>query len=135
MRRWTTRAIGHTQTVPRVLVVDDERNAADALSAWLTLQGYDARAAYSAWGAFTQMDRWTPEIVVLDISMPEHDGFIAVGALRRSAQTATAVIFAYTALMEDHVKERDQACHFDAYCQKGALDELLWLLRSAAASN
>jgi two-component system, OmpR family, response regulator len=133
VRRWSTRTAGHIQAIPRILVVDDERNAADALSAFLAFLGYDVRAAYSTWGAFAQMDDWTPEIVVLDISMPEYDGFVAVGALRRSERTANAFIFAYTALTEEHVKERDHQQYFDAYCQKGALDELVWLLKDVAA--
>ena len=45
MSRWSARTIGHIQAIPRILVVDDERNAADALSAFLIFLEYDVRAA------------------------------------------------------------------------------------------
>jgi two-component system OmpR family response regulator len=59
----------------RVLVVDDNRDAADTLASLLDAWGYDARAEYDAQTAFLAMRAFRPDCVVSDIEMPGTDGY------------------------------------------------------------
>ena len=65
------------------------------------------------------IDGWVPHVVVLDISMPEHDGFATARVLRRISPTRNAGIIAFTALGEDYVRSKGLHAGFDGYCQKG----------------
>lgn len=60
-----------------------------------------------------------PHIVILDITMPEHDGYATARVLRRVARTRDAVIIAFTALGEETVRTEGMHSGFDGYCQKG----------------
>jgi two-component system OmpR family response regulator len=114
----------------KILVIDDDHASADALAAALNSEGHDVRQSYSALGAFMHIDGWAPAIVLLDISMPEHDGFSMARMLRRLDRTRDLVIIAVTALMEDYVRERCFPGSFDGYFQKGTpLITLLAFLR------
>src|SRR5215469_7202205 len=59
----------------RVLVVDDYRPFANLLAAVLWNQGYEVRAAYSAEQAFSTAKTFTPDALVLDVLLPESNGF------------------------------------------------------------
>ncbi len=60
---------------PRVLVVDDNRDAADCLVELLVATGYQAEAAYDASGALELASRLRPEVAVVDIGLPVVDGY------------------------------------------------------------
>ena len=61
--------------------------------------------------------------------MPVHDGFATARVLRRLSATRDTILIAYTALVEDYVRQRDSRGALDAYCQKGApLSTLLALI-------
>jgi CheY-like chemotaxis protein len=62
---------------------------------------------------------WQPDIIVMDISMPEINGFEATHALRQDPRTHQIVILAFTALDESEVLRQLTHQMFDGYCQKG----------------
>ncbi|MEX3964714.1 PAS domain S-box protein [Paraburkholderia sp. EG286B] len=66
----------------RVLVVDDNRDSADSLAMLLELKGHDVRVAYSAAHACEEVDGFTPDAALIDIAMPEIDGYATLRALR-----------------------------------------------------
>lgn len=66
----------------RVLVVDDEASITDALCTALRYEGYDARDAGSAREARTAMETFDPDLVVLDVMLPDSDGFTLARTLR-----------------------------------------------------
>ncbi|WP_444544256.1 hybrid sensor histidine kinase/response regulator [Paraburkholderia flagellata] len=66
----------------RVLVVDDNRDSADSLAMLLELKGHDVRVAYSAAHAREEVDGFTPDAALIDIAMPEIDGYATLRALR-----------------------------------------------------
>lgn len=117
--------------VPRVLVVDDNAGAAEALATYLSYEGVEARAACGCTEALRCVRDWVPDVVVLDIMMPGHDGYETASALRSYLPTSSLGIVAFTSLDEDHVKETGRERHnFDGYCQKGtAPSALLALMR------
>jgi two-component system OmpR family response regulator len=68
----------------RVLVVDDEPNILELLSAALRLSGFDVRAATNGQGALSLAQEHVPDIVVLDVMLPDVDGFTLARQLRAS---------------------------------------------------
>jgi CheY-like chemotaxis protein len=62
---------------PRVLVADDEQVIADTLALILNQSGYEACAVYGGREAVLRAERWSPEVFVSDVSMPEVNGIQA----------------------------------------------------------
>jgi two-component system OmpR family response regulator len=128
-RLWTSRNVDADNDIWRILVVDDNEASAESLAAALKADGCDTRFALSGVDALQAIDGWVPHIVVLDISMPEHDGFATARVLRRISPTRNVGIIAFTALGEDYVRSKGVRAGFDGYCQKGntprALVELI----------
>jgi len=120
----------------RVLVVDDNRDAADSLAEILRLLGYRVRTAYDGRTALEAALQDKPSAVFLDIGMPEMDGPAVLRALR--AQPDGAAIFA-TAVTgygaEDERAQRPDFSGFDARLLKPValadLQELLVKVRLA----
>lgn len=54
---------------PRVLVVDDEKNQADAYATILRFEGFDVRTAYDGFGALTEAGQFRPDVIVLDLDL------------------------------------------------------------------
>jgi two-component system, OmpR family, response regulator len=130
---WTNRSINVDLIPWRILVVDDNPAAAEGLAAALAADGYDTRYALSGVEALHLVDGWAPHIIVLDISMPEHDGFATARVLRRLARTREVGIIAFTALGEDYVRDQGVNAGFDGYCQKGNTPgDLVRLIRRIA---
>jgi two-component system OmpR family response regulator len=67
-----------------VLVVDDEPNILDLLSAVLRLQGYEVHTAENGMAAISAAATHPPDIVILDVMLPDFDGFAVVRRLRDS---------------------------------------------------
>ncbi|GAA2583560.1 response regulator transcription factor [Winogradskya consettensis] len=76
----------------RVLVVDDEPNISALLSATLRLVAFDVRVAESGHGALVAVEDFDPDLVVLDVMLPDLDGFEVARRLR-AAGRATPVLF------------------------------------------
>ena len=127
-RIWTERRVRAAGSRVRVLVVDDNQNAADALAMYL--HDLDIRTAYGGKQAVEVAMTWTPHLIVMDISMPGCTGFEAALVIRRDAKTSHIAIVAFTALDETEVRRHLTDHEFDAYCQKGQPpSELVALLK------
>lgn len=70
-RIWTERRVRAADTRLRVLVVDDNQDATDALAMYLHLEALDIRTAYGGKQAVEVAKTWTPHLIVMDISMPD----------------------------------------------------------------
>ena len=127
-KRWTARSMVLIGRAARVLVVDDSHEGVDALAAYLELLGLKVNTAYSGAAAVNRAVVWVPDVVLLDISMPEMDGFAVARALRTDKRTSHCLIVALTAHDEHFVKNKASTSHFDAYCQKGLILEPLYTL-------
>ncbi len=62
----------------RVLIVDDERLVADTLALVFEKGGFEARAAYSVNQALEDVRGFVPDLLLCDITMPDHDGLVLV---------------------------------------------------------
>jgi CheY-like chemotaxis protein len=114
---WTRRKKSALDS-PRVLVVDDFADTADAISMVLTLSGFDSNAVYNGHGAIETVGHWQPEIVLLDIWMPDMSGLEVAAQLRANASTSDTVLIAHSAASSASDLERAKQAGFDAFCAK-----------------
>jgi DNA-binding response OmpR family regulator len=101
-----------------VLVVDDNKDAADAPVALLASEGHRARAAYSGKAAIDEADSVRPDVVLLDIGMPETSGFDVARALRDYRRAPKPVIVAVTGASDPSDKLAARMAGFDHYLVK-----------------
>ncbi len=125
-RAWTDRRFPLTYAEPlRVLIVDDNKNGAEALASYLSLDTMECQIALSGAQAIEMATAWIPDIIVMDISMPVLSGIEATRALRRDLRTGSIVIITFTALDESEVLRYILHPTFDGYCQQGQSPEVL----------
>src|ERR1700712_5365007 len=89
---WTQRRIALNGSVLRVLIVDDNQNAAQALAAYFAGEEMECRVAFGGEEAIAEGNAWSPHVIVMDISMPGCNGFEAALALRRGPRTSGITI-------------------------------------------
>ena len=77
---------------PRVLVVDDEKGAREALSTLLADDGYDVRDAPDGMKALGLIEEWAPDVMLTDIRMPLMDGMDLMRRAREVAPTMPCVV-------------------------------------------
>lgn len=80
--------------MPRVLVVDDDRSLLRALSIGLTARGYDVVTARTGAEGVTQVSLTTPDVVVLDLGLPDLDGVEVCRRIRQWSQVPVIVLSA-----------------------------------------
>ncbi len=81
----------------RMLVVDDNRDVADVMADVLRLEGHDVRVSYGGSHALHVANEFVPQIVIVDITMPELDGFEIATLIRAQSAAKKAVLVAHTA--------------------------------------
>jgi len=83
--------MAQTTRRPRVLVVDDEEHITELLSMGLTINGFEIERADSGRTALAAVERQRPELIVLDVMLPDLDGFEVARRLRQAEGAATHV--------------------------------------------
>jgi CheY-like chemotaxis protein len=114
----------------RVLIVDDNRDAADSLAMLLVALGADVRVANDGLSSLKiPAPDWRPELVFLDLGMPDMDGFEVVRRMRADPAFAGVRVVALTGWSQDEDKRRTAAEGFDGHIVKPVdLDELRGVL-------
>ncbi|WP_330181456.1 response regulator transcription factor [Nocardia sp. NBC_01503] len=113
----------------RVLVVDDEASVRAALVRALDSEGYDTRAAADGASALTEIARWQPEAVVLDVLMPFMDGLTTCRTLRGRGDRTPILMLTARDAVSDRIQGLDAGA--DDYLVKPFdLDELLARVRA-----
>jgi two-component system, sensor histidine kinase len=102
----------------RVLVVDDNADAANTLVDWLQQAGHLAQAAYSGENALELAAELTPEVVLCDIGLPGIDGHEVAMRLRRDKRHADALLVAITGWGSKADKRRTRQAGFDFHLVK-----------------
>ncbi len=111
------------QAARRVLVVDDNFDAAESLAIMLRLHGHDARVATSAASCLEMLDEFVPDAFVLDIGLPGMSGFELAKALRARPEFAKADLIALTGYGQPEDVERIRAAGFNCHLVKPASPE------------
>jgi PAS domain S-box-containing protein len=107
---------GATATRQRVLIVDDNSDAADSLALFLELEDHQTMAVYTAETALLQAELFAPHVVLLDIGLPRMDGYEVARRLR--AKSTSLRLIALTGYGQDEDKQRTAAAGFDAHLTK-----------------
>ena len=109
----------------RLLVVDDNKDAADSLAMLLRLQGHEVRVAYSGMAALEMTKTYTPDVVFLDIGMPGMDGYEAARRIREQPGLGKTVLAALTGWGQQEDRRRTAEAGFDHHLVKPPEPQLL----------
>src|ERR1043166_10232255 len=99
----------------RILVVDDDRDTADTLSVLLKKLGHETRGCYDGTSAVEEAQNFRPQLVLLDLAMPDISGMQLVTKLRGLADLRDTPIVAVTGYPDAEHRERAIMAGFDAF--------------------
>ena len=102
----------------RILVVDDNRDAADSLALLLRGEGYLVETAYEGSEAIRLADASRPNIVLLDIQMPKLSGYDIVRELRRYERAPRPLLIAVSAWGQESDRLAAKQAGFDHHLTK-----------------
>ena len=97
-----------------ILVVEDERNLADAICHILNEAGYNAEATYDGRSGLTSAESGLYDAVVLDVMLPKMDGFQVVHELRRQGNSVPVLLLTARTSTTDKVEGLDAGADADA---------------------
>jgi PAS domain S-box-containing protein len=104
----------------RILVVDDNQDAAASLALELRLQGHDVRVAHDGPSALEVALSCRPEVVFLDLGMPGMDGYELCRRMRQHPALAQVLLVALTGLGQEEDRRRSREAGFDSHLVKPA---------------
>lgn len=102
----------------RVLVVDDNHDAADSLSMLLELMGHEVAKAYEGRAAVELAGSFRPQLALLDIGMPELDGYDVARRIRKQPGGREAILVALTGWGQHEDRRRAVEEGFDHHIVK-----------------
>jgi CheY-like chemotaxis protein len=119
----------------KVLIADDNHDAAEALSLVLEIAGHDVRVANSGEAALALADLFRPDTLVLDIGMPDLTGYQVAQRLRQQAWAQASQLIALTGWGQDRDRRLALESGFDDHLTKPVESDVLLALiqRSEAA--
>jgi CheY-like chemotaxis protein len=113
-----SRGEGLKATAKRILIVDDNADAANSLAQVLALDGHVAEAVYSASAALNWAASFAPEVVLLDLGLPEMDGYEVARRLRQRPEFVGVRIVALTGYGQSEDVRRSSEAGFDDHLTK-----------------
>jgi len=120
----------------RILVVDDNEDAAQSLALILRLEGNEVCVARDGDEALALLDEFVPEAAVLDIGLPKMSGYELAAALRADPRTRSIALIALTGYGRGPDRERALDAGFDEHLVKPVeLDALLTTLNRLLADS
>jgi PAS domain S-box-containing protein len=102
----------------RILVVDDNEDAAESISMMLSLDGHEVRTAYDGPEALETAGAFRPEVILLDIGLPGMDGYEIARRLKQNGGLDSALLVALTGYGQEEDRRRAEAAGFDLHLTK-----------------
>ncbi len=102
----------------RVLIADDNRDAAESLAVLLELSGHEVRVALRGQNALTLAQTFRPDVALLDIGMPDMSGYEVARALRQDPWATDVQLIALTGWGQDDDRRRALEAGFDHHLTK-----------------
>jgi CheY-like chemotaxis protein len=102
----------------RVLVVDDNRDAADSLAMLLQLDGHEVHIAHDGPAALAAAGEFAPQVVMLDIGLPGLDGYGVARALREQPGTRDILLVAISGYGQEEDRQLSHEAGFDYHFVK-----------------
>ena len=110
-------SVRHVKNTHTILVVDDNEIAAQALSRLLELRGHQTQLAYNGKEALQKARAFNPDIIILDIGLPDMDGYAVARLLKKNKNFSSGLI-ALTGYGQQQDKERAYEAGFHVHCTK-----------------
>jgi CheY-like chemotaxis protein/two-component sensor histidine kinase len=132
------RSLARPRAGCRILVVDDNHDAAEATKVLLELAGHEVKMVGDGNEALASAPVFAPDVVLLDIGLPMMDGYQVARRLREVPQTRASCLIALTGYGQPADRERARAAGFDHHLTKPADPDALlalvdaWIESSAA---
>src|SRR3954462_10697798 len=102
----------------RVLVVDDNADAAESTAAFLRLEGHEVKTVMDGADALSSVRVFAPHVIVLDIGLPGIDGYAVARRLREQGDTSPALLIAVTGYGSKEDRDRAMEAGFDYHFVK-----------------
>jgi CheY-like chemotaxis protein len=102
----------------RILVVDDSHYVADASARLIALCGYEVKAVYDGREAIEQSAAFAPDMVLMDLGMPDLDGYETASRIRRQQGNANLLLIAVTCWTQDQEIKRAYESGFNLHVAK-----------------
>jgi CheY-like chemotaxis protein len=118
----------------RVLVVDDNADAAEMMAMLLELEGHDVRIAHDAESALTVAGEFTPDVGLFDIGLPDTDGYELARRVRGDQRLVDMYLVAVTGWGQDEDRRRATEAGFDSHLTKPAAPETVRQVVARAAA-
>jgi CheY-like chemotaxis protein len=113
----------------RVLVADDNRDSADSMAVVLRMMGHDVRTVHDGRQAIDEAAVFRPDVALLDIGMPQVDGYEAARRIREAPWGQAMLLVALTGWGQDEDRRRAAEAGFDLHFTKPIdVDEIEKLL-------
>jgi CheY-like chemotaxis protein len=107
------------KTAPsRILIVDDNQDAADSLAMMLALDGHEVRQTYAGAPALACLREFRPDVILLDIGLPGMDGYEVARRIREQPDGSSIRLIALTGYGQESDKSRTRAAGFDEHLVK-----------------
>ncbi|MGE0756962.1 MAG: response regulator [Pirellulaceae bacterium] len=111
-------AVAHAVHQRRILVIDDNQDAANSLALLLKMCGHTVATAHSGEAGLAQAIAFRPQVVLLDLGMPGMDGFETARRLRELDEARDSVLVALTGWGQDEDRRRTSAVGFERHLVK-----------------
>jgi signal transduction histidine kinase len=110
--------VGNGLSHKRILLADDNRDAAESLAILLRLEGHDVELAHDGHAALNCFALRRPDVALLDIGMPNANGYEVARRIRASPEGASVLLVAITGWAQDADKLASRAAGFDHHLTK-----------------
>jgi CheY-like chemotaxis protein len=104
----------------RVLIVDDNADAAQSIALYLQLEGHEVKTVGDGAQALACVPVFAPQVVLLDIGLPGLSGYEVAVRMRKLAPTQKALLIALTGYGSKEDRARALEAGFDQHCVKPA---------------
>jgi CheY-like chemotaxis protein len=104
--------------VVKVLVVEDDLDAAQNVVTGLRMLGYECRRAHDGLSALELVEEFCPEVILMDVTMPRMNGFEATRRIRAKSRCPDPVIVCFTSWSGQRAEQTAQQAGCDAHVAK-----------------
>jgi CheY-like chemotaxis protein len=119
----------------RLLVADDNADAANSLAAILRVQGFEVEVAHGGEQAIARAVAANPDVLILDLNMPSIDGFQVAKSLRANPRFERKHFVALSGHSDQGHMDGATKAHFDDYLVKPCQLDVLLKILSEVSSN
>lgn len=121
-------------TQVKALIIDDDTVFLSSLSALLSADGFSVRGAYTGEEGFAEIKKWKPDLVILDLVLPDLDGLTILSRIREEKDTSSLPVVVCTNRGEEADEKRCYSLGAKTILKKAhyRIDQLVEKIKEAA---